>query len=187
MFITGGQFIREQLPELMKGHTSFRVLLATYNDLGMEVDDALKCLGRGLEVTTRAGNLEYSPQEVLNALSPPAALKRMEHEASAAQSVVERAIRQDATCYDLAIVYIGLTAFDRSLKYAVGLKKYGKASNVVVLTCDCDLKTKETKLVSSVDSHLISSAISTKWCGGQCELTNITVGIVAQWDSIRQV
>jgi hypothetical protein len=187
MFITTGQFVQERLPQLMAGRPAFRVLLATYNDLGMEVDDVLKHLGRGLEVTTRAGNLEYSPQEVLNTLSPPAARKRMEAEASAAQSVVERAIRQDATCYDLAVVYVGLLGFDRSFAYAAGLKKYDRASSVVVLTCDCDLKTKEAKLASSVDSGLISSAIITKWCGGQRELANITVGLVAQWDGLRNV
>jgi len=180
LFITTGQFIHDALPSLMRGKTGFSVLLATYNDAGDIV--AGVPIPAGLRITTRTGNLVYSVREPVGRFDEPVP-RQMECQAAVAQAAVSSATDREA--YDLAVVYLGLTGFDRALSYALRLHRDKTATTVAVLTCDCDKQEKEKKLRRHVDAGDISMALITKACGGQADLPDIHLGLQEIWPQCK--
>jgi hypothetical protein len=110
--------------------------------------------------------------------------EQMERQAGAALDGVADAT-EDVERYDLAVVYLGLTGFDRALMFALGLKRRNVASAVVVLTCDCDKSAKQRKLERLIGGGPITSALLTPHCGGQGDLEELHDGLLEIWPQVR--
>lgn len=183
-FVSTGQFVHDVMPGLMRGRTGYRVLLASYRDFGDIAADLQGDRCRGLEITTRGGNLDAF--EWVEALSPNSAVAvaQMERQAADAQRRVTRATDSNER-HDLAIVYLGLTGFDKALQYALGLKRRGTANRVAVLTCDCDETTKKERLGAADCREAFVSNILTPWCGGYTDFVQLAEGMTEVWPQVR--
>ena len=182
MFISTGQFVHDVLPGMMRGKKKFRVLMTNYNDLDIP-PAPLGQRQRGLEITVRSGGLEaYAFLEPKH--RGETAVEQMERQASVAQDAVERGT-DNTERYDLAVVYLGLTGFDKALMFALKLRRLGVASSVAVLTCDCDTSAKQRKLERLICGGPITSALLTPHCGGQADLEELYDGLLEVWPQVR--
>ncbi len=182
--ISTTQFVQDVLPGLMRDHAAYRVLLATYNDVGDEPVGFLPPGSGGLEITTRCGNHAYTWDDVRRLATVPGEDARIGARASQAQEAVAAATDRSER-YNLAVVYFGLTGFDKALTYALLLKRRGQAETVIGLTCNCLLEHKMDKLERPLHERRIDTALVTPACGGQGDFQHLIAGITATWPSVR--
>ena len=182
MFISTSQFVALRLPALMRDRRTFRVLLASYRDFGY-IAHRPHGLAR-LEIITRQGNLAYAGEGPGGRMVRPQSAEEMVLEAHMAQDAVERALDGSAR-FDLAVVYLGLTGFDKAWQYALRLKRIGGVSSLAVLTCDCD-EERKAAVLGPYAGRAIADALITPACGGQGDFQAIYDGILKAWPKSRR-
>lgn len=178
MFISTGQFVHDVVPGIMRGRQRLNVLLASYNELDIPLAPPGPAQN-GLEITLRSGGLKH-----YTLLPSESVAQQMERQSGDAQNIVD-GWEDPAEHYDLAVVYLGLTGFDKALMYALGLRRRHIADRVVVITCDCNKVSKEQKLKRILDAGTLVAAIITPWCGGQDDFGELYNGFIEVWPQVR--
>jgi hypothetical protein len=108
-------------------------------------------------------------------------------EADAAQAIAERRlatatpIPSDAPT--IIVVYAGVSAFERAVTFTSRLRGALPRANVVVVTCDCEMRSKERTLQPMLDAGELRAVVTTPQCGGRDVLREILDAIVGGWSS----
>lgn len=167
-------FVGNVLPTLIKSSGHNHVVICTYNAAG--IYDGKVIDDERLSINVIKGDLSYS--RATDGLFSPdidramAASYAMQREAECAQIVVENVYAQSEVCSDaIFFIYAGLSAFERSVKFAQNVRRDFSNACVVLITCDCDLDEKKQALQSVANN--ISHVVVTDWCGGDGTLERI--------------
>lgn len=186
MFLTIEQFVKDKLPYILAGQERQNVLLASYRAIGDYKSGPVETGDKNLSVTVQTGFDQYDVASTFAfAAGDPllgADLMR-DQSRTALQSVAQR-VGESLPATDeslLAVVYLGLTAFDAATVFALNLKKRYPEAVIVTLTCDCDGSGKRQKLQPLVDSGAITYSLVTHECGGQGPMAAILRLIIAGW------
>jgi hypothetical protein len=126
----------------------------------------------------------FSGQQPERLIGSIAEGERMIAGVGAAQQAVAHAT-DNSERYNLAVVYLGLTGFDKALMYALGLRRRQIAEQVAVITCDCNKSSKSHKLERILTARTLTAAIITSWCGGQDDFADLYDGIREVWPQLR--
>ena len=171
-------FLSDVLPGLLAGKNELNVLLVSYHrvDEVVEVKD-------GLRIKVLSGNLRYS-DELMSGfllLGPhPANTAQMKKEGRAAFERTVSGLQMENKGPVLAIVYVGVSAFDESLDLALKIAR-NPNTDVVVVTCDCNFGQRVQKLDTHVEMGNLKAAVEARYCGGTEAMNDIAREINQIW------
>lgn len=173
MFLDLSEFLSTKVKELASTSKKLKILFATYNNVYGYDNGVVRGTREGLIIKVQNGNLDYSPKTNLIwsprleiAVEGMNAMKREANEAlSSIAPAIEEGISTDVDF--IAIIYIGLSAFNESVKLARTVKQKHPNSKVIVTSCDCDLRDKRAKLLPLLKNKEIDVAVFSDECGGQ--------------------
>lgn len=182
--ISVGDFVQKTIPELISGKKNCRILFSTYNTIHGYTDSAVETGNPNLQIVIATGGTE--PQSlgfILGSmLSDDHKVFLLGAEMARAAAVEgQSAVEEKLTNKQhpsIAVVYAGLTAFGSAIRMVRELHRESPETFIAVLTCNCNLRTKEREL-GSVDG--IGALVVTPNCGGRGEMRDILNAFKAQW------
>jgi len=181
-------FVRDDVPQLIAGHSRLHIIFATYNTVGGYTNGPVKTGKDGLTVEVRGGELEYSKDSnrifhIGNPVDQMLGLCVMQDDARKAHSKVEPAViaGEDCEVPSAIFIYGGLSAFSEAVDTAVKAKNASPSSKVFITTCDCNLMEKESRLGQFLKNKTIECVVTTGECGGRAMMRQILEGIVEAW------
>ena len=181
-------FVQGALPGIIAGRTSLSAAFISYRLIG-DYRDGLVATGKeGLRILVATGaeaDLTVAPRGM--AILARGTLK--DHQDFLAQSDADGARDlhtaqskvSDPEKNDLAVVYLGLTAFDQSLNMVRSIRSASPTIQIVTVTCDCDLYDKRAKVAALVESGSISHFVVAQDCGGYVSMGNIIETMIDLW------
>jgi hypothetical protein len=197
-------FLKEHLTKLLLGLTQLHVFAITYKDVSGFASGEIETGQPDLSLTVQTGNLVYSARSAqvsMMLLSNPElrnsslgqALDNevydyMVSAASAVQSTVESSMSTVAVSDEVPIVafiYVGASAFDQAVDYAVRFKATHPKAKVVTLNCDCNYPVRLEKLDSLVSSGAIDYALMNGECGGRTTMAKLIKSTTAMWQELE--
>lgn len=157
-----------------------RILFATYRCV-TGVDDGVQNPKDGLTIGVQNGyfdpmSLEMSlvlmvaPHSVQDAIIDAAKEE--------ARGIFENEVEKvDASGYQLAFVYVGVSQFEKPLAFA---KKLGREMVVYVVSCDCNLDADhQPVLAEAIERHEVRGVVVAPECGAEDAMRAIYDRIVA--------
>lgn len=197
-FKTVEMFIGEDLPRLVQGKQQMTAFFATYNVVRGHDNGLVKHGKGGLTIWVQNGDVIYSdvafgmlaagvfnPSDPVMRIVSEAGNRKLNAQAATAQAQVEQALADQPAIVNaeniLAVVYAGLSAFDKAVAFASSLRAQHSHATVVVLTCDCQLESKGFELKPLMERGVIDYALATPECGGRKPMRTLLEALVAAW------
>lgn len=200
-FKTVETFISDELPRLVQGKQQMTAFFATYNVVNRYENGLVKHGKGGLTIRVQNGDVIYSDAAfgmlVAGAFHPSDPSMRrvsdignriLNTQAATTQAKVEQALADQLAIVNaeniLAVVYAGLSAFDKAVAFASSLRAQHPHATVVVLTCDCQLESKRFELEPLIKQGVINYALTTPECGGREPMRKLLEALIAAWPKI---
>ncbi len=193
-YVSVRDFIGVRLPAMVAGRHSMRALFVTYNEVNGYASGEHETGKPGLKVFIQAGDLygasamQFASGLILG--TPPGSSSFNSGVdlscavASDTQRDLEAAIEQQGVLDEegaLVFVYAGLSAFDSALEYASNLRQRKPTTQVVVVTCDCDLSHKMRKLNLELERGNLAAVVATWRCGGRADMAELLQALIDVW------
>lgn len=189
LFVGLDEFLSTHLRRFVEGKKELKVLFATYNNVAHYDSGEVRTGKKGLTIEVRNGNLDYSPESSM-IFSPILSqaftgMRIMQNEAGEAQSTVESSVNIDPKdAADLvAVIYVGLAAFDQAVSMARRIKQENPAARIILTTCDCDTEGKAERLSPLLENKEIDAAVVDSDCGGRGMMEKILKKFIECWPS----
>lgn len=186
------QFVDNQLPQLVQNPLT--ALFSTYREVSGYENGSVETGKKGLKVIVQNGRMAFDPFDLAGLMignifpeHPEArkigdvALESCEYRAGSAQERVERVLALKKDDNMLAVIYAGVSGFEKATDFAVRLKQENPKTIIVVLTCDCNPSWKEESLLPLVEAGEIDYALVTGECGGRRAMKSILEKLVSIW------
>ncbi len=192
-FLKVAEFIGSTIPALIAGKSNLTATFATYNEVDGYRDGFVDTKKTGLVINVQngnrsmlgtAGNLWFMMSE--NRKDVNYGINAEEEASREAQLVAKDKIAKVLPALGdkegiLVVIYAGLHAFNESIESARALRKELAEAIIVVLTCDCEIRSKERVLAPLVGIGEINHVVVTPWCGGRSSMKEILDGLIASW------
>jgi hypothetical protein len=174
MFTNISSFLENEIPVFLAGIERLHIFLGTYNSVSGHESGLVRTGLIGLTMQIQSGDLWYAPITDGERTWPPPF-------AAISGTATKLEVKPQEEISLFAVIYAGLTGFDRAVNSARSIKQQNPGAKVAVVTCDCDPRKAEEILRPLLDSHELDFVIVDHRCGGYGAMREILDGIVRIW------
>lgn len=181
-------FVANVIPGLVNGRKRLRVLFSTHNQIHGYRDGKLDIKEPGLEVLVADGGVQVMSwagwfdwtNAMINGdvVKSMAYAERIRSEADDGQSKIAEKLAGQDEYPDVAVIYAGLSAFESTMATVRELRACAPDAHIVVLTCDCDVRSKSAQLHRD---NVVDTIVVTPRCGGCDDVGTMLEALVGQW------